>query len=61
VLVPRLDRRQDDSARRAARDVEARWFDRRRGEGQPRRLRVATRAVADLIAKAANGVAIATR
>ena len=33
-------RRQDDSARRAARDVEARRFNGRRGQGQSRRLRV---------------------
>ena len=40
-LVPRGHRGQDDSARRAARDVEARWFDGCRGQGQSRRLRVA--------------------
>ena len=40
-LVPRVDRRQDDSARRAARDVQARWLNRRRGQGQSRGLRVA--------------------
>ena len=38
----RLDRGQDDSARRAACDVQARWFDRRRGQREPRCLRVAT-------------------
>ncbi len=40
-LVPRGDRRQDDSARCAARDVQARWFDRRRGQGESCGLRVA--------------------
>ncbi len=40
-LVPRLDRRQDDSARCAARHVKACRVDRRRGERQPRRLRLA--------------------
>ena len=30
-----------DSARRAACHVQARWFDRRRSQGEPRRLRVA--------------------
>ena len=39
-LVPRVDRRQDDSARCAARDVQARRFDGRRGQGQSRGLRV---------------------
>ena len=39
-LVPRLDRGQDDSARRAARHVEARRFDGRRGQGQSLGLRV---------------------
>ena len=38
----RLDRRQDDSARRAACHVQARWFDRRRSQRESRRLRVAT-------------------
>ena len=33
---------QDDSARRAARDVEARWFNRGGGKGQSRGLRVPT-------------------
>src|SRR5262245_6000038 len=32
---------QDDSTRRPAGDVEARWCDRRRGQGEPFRLRVA--------------------
>ena len=40
-LVSRVDRRQDDSARRAACHVQARWFDRRRSQGQSRHLRVA--------------------
>ena len=40
-LVPRRDRRQDDSARRPARDVQARRLDGRRGQGEPRGLRVA--------------------
>ena len=40
-LVPRVDRRQDDSARCAARDVQTRWFYRRRGQGQSLDLRVA--------------------
>ena len=60
-LVPRRDRRQDDSAGCAAHHVEARGLDRRRSEGESRRLRVATAGGCGLIAKAANGVALATR
>ena len=41
-LVPRVDRRQDDSARRPARDVQARWLNGRRSQRQSRRLRVPT-------------------
>ena len=40
-LVPRLDRRQDDSAGCAARHVQARRLERRRGQGQSRGVRVA--------------------
>ena len=40
-LVPGLHRRQDDPARRPARDVQARRFNGGRGQGQPRRVRVA--------------------
>ena len=42
-LVPGRHGGQDDSSRRAALDVEARRLDGRRGQGQPRRLRVAAR------------------
>src|ERR1700693_5965361 len=40
-LVSPDDRRQDDSACRAAADVKARWRDSRRGQRQSRDLRVA--------------------
>ena len=40
-LVSRVDGGQDDSARRAARDVEARRFNGCRGQGESCRLRVA--------------------
>ena len=42
-LVPGRHRRQDDPARRAARHVQARGLDGRRGQGQPRHLRVPAR------------------
>ena len=40
-LVPRCDRRSDDPASGAARDVSPGWFDRDRGRGQPCDLRFA--------------------
>ena len=61
-LVPRRHRRQDDSARCAARDVQARRRDSRRGARAATPIYVSQpKAVAELIAKAANGVAIASR
>jgi hypothetical protein len=60
-LVSRLDRRQDDSAGCAARHVEARWFDGRRGQGQSRGLRVPAAGCCGPHRTAANGVALATR
>jgi len=50
--------RPDDSARRAARDVEARRFNRGRGQRESCRLVSQPQAVAAIIAKAAHGAAL---
>ena len=60
-LVPRHDRGQDDSAGRAARDVEARGATVVEVKGSHSVYVSQPKAVASLIAKAANGVALATR
>jgi hypothetical protein len=56
-LVPPDHGGPDDSAGRAAHDVRSGRVDRRRREGQPRRLRPATGSVADLIKQAATAAA----
>ena len=59
--VPRRHEGPDDSCRRAARDVKARPFDRRRGRGQSGVLKSQPEGGPELIITAATGATLGTR